>query len=162
MPERSKLMKQSAPFPLALEQLVSRLSYRPGWAFRLGEIDRDRDSEGNVVGAGLTLDVITRGYNSYRPSDGETYRVHHYFIVPAATYDERAWTRWLFDRLVDVETHEAMEFFKIDQRRPYAPHHQPGHNPYTVIEIGTALEAHTDSNGNIIYAEISPAQPDKP
>jgi len=143
----TQLMKQVAPFPVRLAELVSRLSYRPGWQFWLGDIDRDKDGDGTVVGAGLTLDIITRGYNSYKPSDGETYRVHHYFIVPAATYDERAWTRWLFDRLVDVETHECMEFFKIDKRRPFAPSHSPGNNPYCVRDRQTEADAHTMFNG---------------
>lgn len=138
-----EIMKQEAPFPSALAGLVSRLSYRPGWAFRLSDIDRDEDVDGKVVGRGLTLVVITRGYNSYKPSDGENYRVHHYFIVPAATYDERAWRRWLFDRLIDVETHECMEFFKIDSRRPYAPSHGPGNNPYSVRDRQTEEDAHT-------------------
>jgi hypothetical protein len=139
----TELMKQTAPFPQALADLVSRVSYRPGWRFYLGEIDRDRDSEGNVVGAGLTLDITTLGRNSYRLEDGETYRVHHYFIVPAATYDPRAWRRWLFDRCIDVETHECMEFFKIDGSRPYAPSHGPGNNPYTVRDRQTEADAHT-------------------
>lgn len=139
---------QVAPFPQALADLVSRLSYRPGWAFRLAVIDRDKDSDGNVVGRGLTLDIITRGYNSYKPSDGETYRVHHYFIVPAATYDERAWMRWLFDRLLDVETHECMEFFRIDKRRPFAPSHGPGNNPYSVRDRQTEEDAHTMFDGS--------------
>jgi hypothetical protein len=141
--DRTGQMTQTAPFPQLLADLVSRLSYRPGWQFRLGDIDRDKDGKGNVVGAGLTLDIITRGYNSYQPADGETYRVHHYFIVPAATYDERAWMRWLFERLVDVETHECMEFFKIDARRPFAPSHGPGNNPYSVRDRQTEADAHT-------------------
>lgn len=136
-------MQQTAPFPQALADLVARVSYRPGWRFHLGDVDRDEDSEGKVVGRGLTLTITTLGRNSYRVEDGETYRVNHFFIVPAATYDERAWRRWLFDRLVDVETHECMEFFKIDGRRPYAPSHGPGNNPYTVRERQTEQDAHT-------------------
>jgi hypothetical protein len=136
-------MTQSAPFPAALASIIERVSYRPGWEFRLVDIDRDEDKHGNVVGRGLTLIVRTLGYNSYSISDGQTYMVNHYFIVPAATYDERAWTRWLFERLREVETHEAMEFFKIDKRRPYAPSHGPGNNPYTVRDRQTEEDAHT-------------------
>jgi len=140
-------MTQVAPFPQALAELVSRATYRPGWRLWLGHVQRDKDSSGQYVGEGLTLVVTTRGYNSYQPSDGETYRVAHFFIVPAATYDERAWQRWLFDRLVDVETHECMEFFKIDGRRPYAPSHGPGNNPYTVRDRQTEEDAHTMFDG---------------
>jgi len=140
-------MTQIAPYPQALASLVDRLTYRPGWRFWLGHQDRDQDAEGEIVGAGLTLDIITLGYNTYKPSEGETYRVHHYFIVPAATYDERAWTRWIFDQIVLVETHEAMEFFKIGKRRPFAPNHGPGRNPYSVLERGTEKDAATMFTG---------------
>lgn len=140
-------MEQAAPYPDALKSLVGRLMYRPGWSFRLGHVDRDEDPEGNVVGRGLTLTITTLGYNSYKPSDGESYRVNHYFIVPAATYDERAWMRWLFDQVVLVETHEAMEFFKIDKRRPFAPNHGPGRNPYSILERGTEKDATTMFTG---------------
>lgn len=140
------MMHQCAPFPNVLKDLVERLSYRPGWIFKLSDVNRDKDINGNIVGYGLTLDVVTLGRNSYRLDDGETYRVHHYFIVPAATYDERAWTRWLFNRLIDVETHECMEFFKIDKKRPYAPSHGPGNDPYVVRERQTEEDAHTMFN----------------
>ena len=147
----SEVLTQTAPYPKALASLVERVSYRPGWRCWLEDTDRDKDAEGNVVGKGLTLVITTLGYNSYKPSDGETYRVHHYFIVPAATYDERAWQRWLFDQYVLVETHEAMEFFRIDKRRPYAPNHGPGRNPYTVLERGTEKDAHTRFTGHVVY-----------
>ena len=72
-------MHQEAPYPRALADLVARLEYRPGWRFWLGHLDRGQGSKG------LTLDIVTLGYNSYRPQDGETYRVHHYFpVLPAA------------------------------------------------------------------------------
>lgn len=134
---QTREMHQTAPFPHALAELVAHASYRPGWRFHLTDIDRDKDAAGNIVGRGLTLVITTLGRNSYRLEDAETYRVHHYFIVPAATYDVRAWTRWLFDRLIDVESHEAMEFFKLDGRRPFAPSHGPGNNPYAVRERQT-------------------------
>lgn len=144
-------MTQTAPFPYALADLVKRVNYRPGWYFSLDNVSRDKDADGVSIGYGLTLVITTRGYNSYKPSDGETYRVSHYFIVPAATYDERAWMRWLFDRLVEVETHECMEFFRIDKRRPYAPNHGPGRNPYSIIERGTETDAHTRFTGDVVY-----------
>lgn len=140
-------MEQTAPYPEALDSLVKRLVYRPGWRVWLEDVDRDKDAEGNVVGKGLTLVITTLGYNSYKPSAGETYRVHHYFIVPAATFDERAWQRWLFDQFVLVETHEAMEFFKIDKHRPFAPNHSPGRNPYSILERGTEKDAVTNFRG---------------
>jgi hypothetical protein len=60
--------------------LVTSLSYRPGWRINLEDhFDRGQDS------SGLTLIVQTKGYNSYHVNQGENYRVYHYFIVPAAS-----------------------------------------------------------------------------
>lgn len=136
-------MHQAAPRPSELWDLVNKLAYRPGWHFVLADIDRGQGS------AGLTLDIITLGYNSYHPDDGETYRVHHYMPVPPAAYDRRSWQRWLFEQCLLVERHEAMEFFQIDGVRPYAPSHGPGNDPYIVREIGTDEDVRTSFRGEV-------------
>lgn len=143
----TEIMTQMAPFPTALAELIERCQYRPGWQVRLEDVDRDQDDDGRWVGRGLTLVIQTIGYDAYNPSRGEHYRVRHTFIVPAATFDERAWQRWLFDQFVLVETHEAMEFFRIDKHRPFAPNHSPGRNPYSVLERGTEKDATTNYLG---------------
>jgi len=178
-------MRQEAPYPRALADLVARLEYRPGWKFWLGHFDRGQGSKG------LTLDVITLGYNTYRPQDGQTYRVHHYFPVPPAAFNAASWQRWLFDRLLEVERHEAMEFFAVgcatrsadclecaehpsacherhrlsepaamitlahqygaceQNRRPYAPNHGHGEDPYIVHDLTTG-EARRTSFRNVL------------
>jgi hypothetical protein len=55
-----------------------------------------------------------------------------------STIDEHSWQRWLFDRYVDVLTHEGAEMFVIDGERPYAPHHYDGADPYVVFETTRA------------------------
>lgn len=88
--------------------------------------------------------------------------VSHYFPVPAATYDERSWRRWLFDRLGDIDTHERMEDFVLEVtvtdehgcqarslERPYAPSHGPGNDPYMVRELGTDLDQRTRFTGEV-------------
>src|SRR5277367_4972245 len=100
-------MRQIAPRPDSLYDLVERLIYRPGWRFKLADIDRGQGSEG------LTLIITTLGYNSYHPRDGETYRVNHYMPVPPAAFDHRSWQRWLFEQCLLVERHECMEFFTV-------------------------------------------------
>lgn len=129
-----------APFPDELAQLIADVVYKPGWSFYLSHLDRGQGS------AGLTLDIIPMTTNSYDTADTE-YQVHHYFPVPPAAYDARAWRRWLFEQLVLVETHEAMEFFQVGGDRPYAPSHGPGNNPYTVREIGTLKDQTTSFRG---------------
>ena len=58
-------------------------------------------------------------------------------IVPAAAYDERSWRRWIFEQILLVERHEAMEFFQVGDDKPFAPSHGFGQDPYLVREIGT-------------------------
>jgi hypothetical protein len=134
-------MRQVAPDPEVLVELVSQLAYRPGWTFTLGDIDRGQGSEG------LTLDITTLGYDSYHPDRGETYRVHHYMPVPPAAFDRRSWQRWLLEQCLLVERHEACEFFSIDGQRPYAPHHGPGNDPYIIFEHGSDQDVRTSFRG---------------
>lgn len=139
-----KRLKQVAPYPEALEKLVESCAYRPGWTLQLEDFERDPGS------AGLTLVVTTCGYNAYHTDLGETYRVNHFFPVPPATYDKRSWQRWLFEQLLLVERHEAMEFFQVDGVRPYAPSHGPGNDPYVVRELGTELDQKTRFTGEVV------------
>ena len=136
-------MDQTAPYPDLLEDLVNDLRYRPGWKFHLTALDRGQGSKG------LTLDIITRGYNSHHPEQGENYNVHHYMIVPAASYNYESWRRWLFDQIMLVEKHEAMEFFFIGDEQPYAPNHGPGHDPYVVREVTTDEARRTSFRGEV-------------
>ncbi len=135
---------QKAPFPLLLQKLVNECRYRPGWMMRLATIDRGQGSEG------LTLIITTMGYDTYKPNDGQHYRVNHFMPVPPAAYDERSWRRWLFEQFLLVERHECMEFFMIDGKRPYAPHHGPGNDPYNIHEHGTEREVRTMFTGEVL------------
>lgn len=152
-----------APFPLELEKLVETLQYRPGWTFTLADMDRDenqRDVHGILTPIalhciGLTLDIITLGYHSYHEERGETYSVHHYMPVPAATYNRASWRRWLLDQCLLVERHEACEFFAVAGTKPYAPSHGPGSDPYLVREVGTDEDVRTSYLGAVKPAEPS-------
>jgi hypothetical protein len=132
---------QSAVYSEVLRELVKKLTYRPGWQFMLGNIDRGQGSKG------LTFVVTTLGYDTYHPENGEHYRVHHYFPVPPAAFDQRSWRRWLLEQILLIERHEACEFFQIDGERPYAPHHGPGNDPYIVFEHGTDEDIRTSFRG---------------
>ena len=144
MSERPETMAQEAPYPAALEELVQKLEYRPGFRFALQDLDRGQGS------AGLTFVVTSQGYDSYHPEKGETYRVRHYFPVPPAAYNEQSWRRWLLDRLIELEVHEACEFSVVDGERPYAPHHGPGHDPYVIFEHGTDEDRRTRYTGEVV------------
>lgn len=122
--------------------LINRVEYRPGWRVAMAEED----------GVKL-LHIYAKGFDSYHPERGETYRVLHSFQIPPATYNEQSWTRWLLDRYIDVETHEACEFFKVTAasgtwaHRPFAPNHGPGWNPYGVRELNRVEDAETTFRG---------------
>lgn len=134
---------QEAPFPEALHRMVQGLKYRPGWTFRLQDIDRGQGSKG------LTLIITTLGYDSYHPSQGEHYRVNHYMPVPPASYNDVSWQRWLLEQCLLVERHECCEFFRIDGKRVYAPHHGPGFDPYIIFDHGTDLDKRTMYTGAV-------------
>jgi hypothetical protein len=136
-------MIQEAPEPTELHDLVEKLHYKPGWTFELSNIDRGQGSKG------LTLEVVPLVYNSYHVDQGCTYRVRHFMPVPPAAYDRRSWQRWLFEQIAAVERHECMEFFAVGGEKPFAPHHQPGADPYTLFELGTREEQRTSFRGEL-------------
>jgi len=175
--EPPPLMRQVAPYPDELAGLVDRLRYRRhlGWRVWL-EDDCQRDKPGRHKGEarGLTLIVQRHGPNSYRHD--EQMRVNHYFPVPAATYNEQSWTRWLFDRLSDVDRHECMEDFAFDTGvemaelwRPFSPNHGPGWDPYLPTVERTATDRRTSFRGDVkeptaaeIRAGLAPLPPVSP
>jgi hypothetical protein len=135
-------MHQEAPYPRELFDLVSALRYKPGWLFMLGELDRGQGSRG------LTLTIHVTGLNSYHPE--ERIGVNHYMLVPPAAYDIRSWRRWLFDQILLVERHEAMEWFRLEPGvRPFAPSHGPGNDPYLIREVGTDEDRRTSFRGEL-------------
>lgn len=138
-----EVITQTAPYPTALADLVDSCTYRPGWTVRLLGNGYDR-GQGSV---GMTLIITTDTVNSYHPE--QQIHVQHLFIVPAASYDERSWQRWLFERFHDVELHECMEFFTIDGDKPYAPSHGPGNDPYLLREVGTDVDRRTSFRGEL-------------
>lgn len=141
MAEITEQNQNVAPYPKELADLVSKLEYRPGWKFKLEHIDRGQGSEG------LTFIVTSLGYDTYNPDRGETYGVYHYFPVPPAAFVRSSWQRWLLDRLIEIETHETCEFMVVDGKRPFAPIHAPGHDPYVVRELARVEDAETTFRG---------------
>lgn len=164
------IMRQEAPYPHVLAELVSNWRYRPGWYFTLNDIDRGQGSRG------LTLIIDVSTVNSYPPH--EPMKVRHFMPVPPAAYDMRSWRRWLLEQCLLVDRHEGCEFARVmtetvhyspncacgindagdyvwdslckgGEDHPYAPHHQPGADPYTIFEVGTDLERRTSYLGEV-------------
>ena len=120
------MMRQVAPFPVALAEVVEQAGYRPGWSFRL-----DPDCGRHEGARGLTLIITVQTTDAYAP--GEPYTVTHYRWVPAESHDRQAWARWLFDQIALVEAHERMEFFTVAGARPFEPGHGGGADPYHAL-----------------------------
>jgi hypothetical protein len=150
---------QYGPYPYELEALVNSLTYRPGWSFDLKIMERDpADTHGQAAG-GLTFVVhtghATGSHSAHYEGTMDAYHegaarpIYHYFPVPAATYNEASWRRWLFDCLLKVETHECMEHFQINDQRPYGPTHGPGDDPYSIHEYTTDERRRTSFRGTV-------------
>lgn len=122
-----------------LRDLVSRVTCKPGWRFRLVD-----DDEGFRLVIYVPCDDSRAMTAEPRPI-----AVNHFFPVPTATYNLTSWRRWLFEQCRKVEDHELGEWFLVDGARPFAPQHFPGADPYTIREVQTEEEARTDQRGNI-------------
>jgi len=120
-------MQHVAPFPDALAAVVERAAYWPGWSFALGDLGRQAGAHG------LTLTITVETTDAYHP--GVPYTVTHHFWVPPESYDEHAWSRWLFDRIGAVELHERMEAFTVGGVRPFPPGHGGGRDPYHALPV---------------------------
>jgi hypothetical protein len=136
---------QVGPWPTDLADLVTRCVYREGWDLILRNEVRDPADTHGVESRGLTLTIITNTINSYPPH--QPMRVRHMFAVPPATYNRESWRWWLFERFLSVERHECMEFFTIDGKKPYAPNHGPGWDPYLITVIATDEDRRTSFRG---------------
>lgn len=105
------------PEPDHLRAVVESVTYRPGWGFRLGTFNHH-----------LALWIITNDVDSYDHT--KPMKVTHAFPVPPTLYGRDEWVEWVLDRILDVDRHEAGEFFMVDGVRVFAPRHGPGQNPY--------------------------------
>lgn len=134
-------MIQEAPYPEELRLLLAGFKYMPGWEFCLGHRDRGHGSKG------LTLVITVTTPDSYHPE--RDISVAHYMLVPPASYNHRSWKKWLFDQIMLVHQHEAMEFFQVDGYRVFQPLHGPGNDPYLITELSTDEERRTSFRGEV-------------
>ncbi len=136
-------MFQTAPDPGELFELVASLSYKPGWKVWL-----DQDHERDPGSSGLTLFVHVYAPDTDAPE--RMTRVNHLFAVPPTTYNRASWRRWLLDRILQVEQHEACEFFRIAGEQPFRPNHGPGEDPYRICELTTDEARRTTYRGDLV------------
>lgn len=159
-----------------LKPLVASTRALPGWSFDITNSDTSRDP---ALGEGYQLEIEVHFEDSYHP--GHKRGVIHCFLVPNASYDYRAWRKWLFDQCMLVQQHELAEFFRQQvpnphtnlendfiEFKPFRPHHGHGRNPYQVLEVGTEEDAQMQPgelpNGEtavwLTFVAIDPGAPD--
>lgn len=136
------MSEETLPYePPRLRGLIEGLTYKPGWEFRLGVFREDAEARG------WAFYVTSDTENSY--DHAQRIRVRHEFLVPPTSWNRDTWAAWLFDRIRDVEGHEAGEFFMIDGVREFGPHHGNGEDPYRVWHVSdyaaTRVKAGQDS-----------------
>lgn len=101
---------------MKLSEVVAGLHYKPGWEFKLETIRGE-----------INLNVSTTTLDSYDLSIDD-YHTSHLFALPVLPPGD--WRRWVFECIMLVEKHEAMEFYMIGGERPYAPIHSRAANRY--------------------------------
>lgn len=105
-----------------VSRVIERVRYKPGWRLSIHAQALSHHS------LRIELDTIDS-------ATGKAFVLAHLFpIPPGADYGwaEDAIEDWIFERIIDVERHEAGEFFRVDELRPFMPEHGYGSNPYNV------------------------------
>lgn len=96
---------------------MTPIGYKPGWKFRIG-------GPGNRY-----LCVFAMTPDSLAPQRQRC--TQHMRELPPLQGADMA--RWVFGFLLDIERHEAAEFFQWDGERPFWPAHGDG-DPYAPAE----------------------------
>jgi hypothetical protein len=99
-----------------VRELLRRFTYKPGWRFKIAG---DYEDPPRPPGPGA-IQVTFQAPDAYHPK--RVVPIISVIAIPDQPEDEDRLARWLFDRILDIERHEAGEWFVIDGRRPFDPH----------------------------------------
>ena len=88
-----------------LQRLLNGFTYRPDWSFVI--------ENGVLVVRALVIDT---------DNTGKIIPLQFGIGLPSRVRPGFDWTRWLFDQIMEVERHEAQEFFKINGIKVFDPH----------------------------------------
>lgn len=110
------------PRIVSLGEVVPTIRYKPGWSFHYD---------------GMSLMVYCASLNSCDMKTALT--TNHRIPTPVALFHNRhAAEDWVMAKIIEVETHEAMEFFRTSEGRPFFPHEAGGgpvdyNNPFYAV-----------------------------
>ena len=115
-----------------LQKILERLAYTKGWAFGLSggvpeclviQVECEDSTGRHVYVPGLDrFDIRDYDDKRYVFSDSPFY-IRPVFQIPDHDMEYEDLERWLFDRIMDVHRHEAMENFKINGKAVFQPDH---------------------------------------
>lgn len=88
-----------------LKKLLQKFTYRPGWTFEV--------EAGTLIVRAIVIDT---------DDPTRTTPLSFAQIIPQYVPDDFDWTRWLLRKIMEIEDHEAREFFKIDGVKVFDPH----------------------------------------
>jgi hypothetical protein len=94
-----------------VRSVLAQVTYRPGWEFRIAEDPYE----------GLAVWVVAPVENSYQPGTTTDLGIET-FVPLASLAGPEQFLEWLLARLVRLETHEAMEWFKVNGKPFRDPH----------------------------------------
>lgn len=124
-------MWQTAPYPFELQRVVHDTRYND-WSFTLAFYERE------VGGEGLTLRIRFQAEDNC-PQDKDSpppvFFLIHDFEVPARVLDTYSWQRWVFDCIMLVHRHEAMEQFVVDGSQVFFPEHKSTSDMYETKHV---------------------------
>lgn len=128
--------------PAELVWAVTHLKYKPGWKFGLRSGQTwssyslwDGPPEGNVSTAAALPVVLFPAYLviEARVMDSGNHNwpvnVQHTFTVPHPGM-RMEWDEWLLHCILEVEHHEAMEYFEVGRVKTFYPEHGSNANLY--------------------------------
>ena len=123
-----------------LGMIIKDLTYKPKWSFWLDDgvptkfvvhIEcEDSTGQHNPFFKGMFYD----GSGTFTEYDVEPkpFQVRHVFAIPTVDMTIVELERYVLDRIMDVDRHEAMEFFKIQGRAVFMPDHSDVTKLYSI------------------------------
>lgn len=88
-----------------LEELLRWFKYKPDWTFSI--------ERGLLAIRAIVVDA---------DDPKRVIPVTSYIELPRFVRDEFPWDRWLLDQIIELERHEAMEFFQVAGVKVFDPH----------------------------------------
>lgn len=105
-----------------LKKIIETIEYQEKWSFELTD----------DIPTKFAIRILTR--DSTGELDGDQKYLHK-FSIPFYDLTQEDLERYVFDRIMDVNFHEAMENFKVDGVAIFMPDHSETSNLYMIKRV---------------------------